>query len=257
VPGLRASSLIALAALLVAACGGGADDAVPASAPEPPPPATGANAITVSPFDEPTSTDAEAEAGDAEFPAEDPAGVLALAERHPDGEIVYQAALDGRPAVLAVVRSGQRGAIELTRDDRVVRVGVDLADATIRWTCVAEGGGEPSCADGDIGDAGSNALATAALLIGADRIRQIVTRIAAADDAYLEVEARAGGVDASCLTGSSEDGAEMRICVSPSGFVTDATDGALRATGVEVATDVDAAALERPASAGVPEVEPD
>jgi hypothetical protein len=153
-------------------------------------------------------------------------------------------ALDGRAGELTVIRSGEAGVVAVSRDDRTVRVGIDLVEAAILWVCVTEGAEEARCRDEDRDDEGASALATAALLVGEDRVRQIATRVTAAPDANLEVEARAGGVDASCLTGTSPGIGDLRVCVSPSGFITDTEEGSTRATAYEVTEEVDPLELQ-------------
>ena len=231
---------IACAALVVGSCGG-ADSVEPTATADPPPPATGANAVTVSPFDDDAASAAPTE---AVFPAPDPEGLLALAALHPDGRVLYEMMLDGTRGEMTVIRRGNVGVVAVTRDSRTVRVGVDLTDASIAWTCVTEGLKEARCKRRDIDDLGSSALATAALLVGEDRVRQIATRITNSADANLEVESRAGGVDASCLTGTSAGVGDLRICISPSGFVTDTEEGPTRAIAVKVTADVSEAELQ-------------
>ncbi len=242
------AGLALLMALALGACGGG-DEPPPGASVAPPPPATGANAVTVSPFDgEGITTGAEEEPAsptEAVFPAPDPQGLLALAALHPDGKVVYATLLDGARGELAIVRQGGVGVVEVTRETTTVRVGVRLDDASITWVCVTEGADEPRCRQRDVDDLGSSALATAALLVGEDRVRQIAARATEAADANLEVEARAGGVvDASCLTGTSAGVGDLRVCVSPSGFVTDTEEGPTSATAMEVNPDVDPLELQ-------------
>ena len=234
-------SVTLLITATLAACGGSATPNT--TAPLPPPPATGANAITISPFDQ-SGTDTAATGGQAIFPAPDPQGVLALAAQRPNGRVRYSTMLDGAQAEMTILRSGPRGVVSITRDSNTVRVGVNLDDASIAWVCVTEGAARPVCRRQDIDDQGSSALATAALLVGEDRLRQIVTRITGAADAYLEVTKRAGGVDASCLTGTAAGAGDLRLCVTPSGFVTDIEEGPTRATAIEVSPNVQPSELE-------------
>ena len=179
------------------------------------------------------------------FPALDPQGVLALAAQRPDGRVRYEAVLDGTSQEIIITRLASRAAVTVTREGRTVRVGVNLDDASIRWTCVIEGVSTPRCRNRDFDNEGSNALAAAAILVGEDRLRQIVTRISGAADVTLEDRVRAQGVDASCLAGTV-DGGNLLVCVSPSGFVTDTEEGPTRATAVEVTPDVNPADLEPP-----------
>jgi len=245
---VRGSRLLAPAALLcavfLAACGT-TRTAPPDTAVTPPPPATGQNAVTISPFDQSDAGEADvAEPTEAIFPAEDPQGLVLLAGQHPDGRIAYETMLDGSRGEMTVIRSGASGVVALTRDGRTVRVGVDLAEATILWVCISDGLREPTCRRQDRDDEGSSVLATAALLIGEDRVRQIATRAIASADASLEVDQRADGVDASCLTGTSPGMGDLRVCVSPSGFVTDTEEGPTRATAYEVTNEVDPLELQ-------------
>lgn len=239
----RIAALVAACALL-AACGLTRTEP-PDTAVEPPPPATGENAVTISPFDDQgDGTEDADEPSQAVFPAEDPQGLLDLAAQHPDGKVVYEMALDGRQGELTVIRSGEVGVVAVSRDDRTVRVGIDLVEAAILWVCVTEGAEEARCRNEDEDDEGASALATAALLVGEDRVRQIATRVTAAPDANLEVEARAGGIDASCLTGTSPGIGDLRVCVSPSGFITDTEEGSTRASAYEVSEEVDPLELQ-------------
>ena len=239
----RIAALVAACALL-AACGLTRTEP-PDTGVEPPPPATGENAVTISPFDDQgDGTEDADEPSQAVFPAEDPQGLLDLAAQHPDGKVVYEMALDGRAGELTVISSGEAGVVAVSRDDRTVRVGIDLVEAAILWVCVTEGAEEARCRDEDRDDEGASALATAALLVGEDRVRQIATRVTAAPDANLEVEARAGGIDASCLTGTSPGIGDLRVCVSPSGFITDTEEGSTRATAYEVTEEVDPLELQ-------------
>ncbi len=237
-------AVLVAACLVLAACGTTRTEP-PATQVEPPPPATGENAVTISPFEDPgDGAEDPAEPSQAVFPAEDPQDLLDLAAQHPDGKVAYETMLDGQAGELVVIRAGTAGVVAVSRDDRTVRVGVDLEEAAILWVCVTEGADEARCRDEDRDDEGSSALATAALLVGEDRVRQIATRVTAAPDANLEVEARAGGVDASCLTGTSPGIGDLRVCVSPSGFVTDTEEGPTRATAYEVTDVVDPLELQ-------------
>ena len=246
----RLLPILALAGVL-AACGGSSATPTAGTAPAPPP--TGADAVTISPFeaDGDGSAAAAAEPVEAIFPAETPAGVLALAAQHPNGRITYATILDGVQGELTLVRQGERGMIALTRDTGTVRVGVDLARSSMLWVCVSESGGEPVCRDRDFKGNGADALAAAALLIGEDRVRQIASRVAAADDGNLAVQTRANGVDASCLSGSDADAGRLLACVSPSGFVTDTEEGGTIARASQVSPDVDPQELT-PAGIGQP-----
>ena len=207
----------------------------------PPPPATGANAVTISPFDttggDTTSTDVTN--GQPIFPAPDPRGVLTLAAQHPDGRIVYATVLDGTQGEMIIARLGNSGLIATTRDAKTVRVGIDLTDSSIVWVCVTTGADTPKCRTHDFESEGANALASAALLVGEDRVRQIAARVAGTSDGTLEVQTRANKVDASCLRGTDTGVGNLLICVSPSGFVTDAQEGATIARASEVSPTVD------------------
>lgn len=235
--------LAAALAALVAGCGG--DEPVQTSTAAPPPDPTGSNAQTISPFDTLGTAAPGVETGSVAFPALDPQGVLALAAQRPDGRVRYEAVLDGTSQEIIITRLASRAAVTVTREGRTVRVGVNLDDASIRWTCVIEGVSTPRCRNRDFDNEGSNALAAAAILVGEDRLRQIVTRISGAADVTLEDRVRAQGVDASCLAGTV-DGGNLLVCVSPSGFVTDTEEGPTRATAVEVTPDVNPADLEPP-----------
>lgn len=240
---------ILIAAAALAACGGSTAGPQTQSA-EPAPPPTGANAVTVSPFDAGTgaTTSADAAATPA-FPAETPAGVLALAAQHPNGRVVYATLLDGTQGEMTLARQGDRALVAITRDTGTVRVGVNLADSSISWVCVTQGADAPTCRKRDFGNHGADALATAALLVGEDRVRQIASRIATTSDARLEVQTRANQVDASCLTGTDASAGNLLVCVSPSGFVTDTQEGSTIARAARVSPDVDPQELV-PASVG-------
>ena len=229
---------------LVAGCGGAGMDPVPVSNPDPPPPPTGETAITISALDEP-GAEGEAEPGETVFPAEAPEDILALAAQHPDGRVVYATTLDGAEGYLSITRGAGKGVVAYAQDGRTTRVGVDLENATITWTCTESDGTTPDCADGDVDQRGAIALATAALLVGEDRVRQLVSRLTGNTSAQLGDESRAG-VDASCLTGTVEDIGRLAVCVSPSGFVTDAVEGSTGAIAVEVRNAIGAADLARP-----------
>lgn len=233
-----------LTLVLAAGCGGAGMEPVPVSNPEPPPPPTGENAVTISALDEP-GAEGEVAAGDVVFPAETPEDILALAAQHPDGRVVYATTLDGAKGYLSITRGAGKGVVAYAQDGRTTRVGVDLENATITWTCTETDGAVPDCADGDVDQRGAVALATAALLVGEDRVRQLVSRLTGNTSAQLGDESRAG-VDASCLTGTVEDIGRLAVCVSPSGFVTDAVEGATSAIAVEVRNAIDTADLARP-----------
>lgn len=229
---------------LLAGCGGAGMDPVPVSNPDPPPPPTGENAVTISALDEP-GAEGDPEPGDVVFPAETPEDILALAAQHPDGRVVYATTLDGVDGFLSITRGAGQGVVAYAQDGRTTRVGVDLENATITWTCSETEGVAPDCADGDVDQRGAIALATAALLVGEDRVRQLVGRLTGNTSAQLGDESRAG-VDASCLTGTVEDIGRLAVCVSPSGFLTDAVEGATSAIAVEVRNTVETADLARP-----------
>lgn len=215
------------AALLLAACGGATAESQAPTA-EPAPPATGANAVTISPFDAGTgATTSEADATPVQplFPAESPSGVLALAAQHPNGRVVYATILNGSQGELTLARDGDQAMVAVTGDAGTTRVGVRLGDSSIRWVCVTEGADEPICKARDFKGYGAAALAAAAQLVGEDTARQITAKVAAASDGGLEVQTRANGVDASCLTGTEANGGNLMVCVSPSGFITDTEQG--------------------------------
>jgi hypothetical protein len=219
------------------------------SVPDPPPPPTGENLVTISALDEPDAA-APADPGSAVFPATDPQEILALAAQHPNGRVVYATTIDGVAGFLSITRGAGKGVVAYAQDGRTVRVGVDLEEAEITWTCVETDGLTPDCADGDIDKRGAAALATAALLTGEDRIRQLVSRLTGNTTAQLGEEQRAG-VDASCLTGTVEEIGRLVVCVSPSGFLTDIAEGSTSALAVEVRTEIDPAELEKPTATTV------
>jgi len=217
--------------------------------PDPPPPPTGDNLVTISALDEPDAA-ADARPGNAVFPATSPQEILALAAQHPDGRVVYATSIDGVSGFLSVTRGAGKGVVAYAQDGRTVRVGVDLDQAEIDWTCVEVDGRAPDCADGDTEKRGAAALATAALLTGEDRVRQLVSRLTGNTTANLGEEQRAG-VDASCLTGTVEEIGRLVVCVSPSGFLTDVAEGSTSALAVEVRTEIDPADLEKPTATTV------
>ncbi len=236
---------LAVVAILVSACGG-SSSTPPLTTATPPPPATGANVITISPFDE-SEKDSTATGGASTtpiFPAPDPAGMLALAALHPDGRIVYATVLDGTQGELTIARLGNSAMVATTRDSKTVRVGMDLTDSSITWVCVTEGADTPKCRNRDFKSEGSNALARAALLVGEDHVRQIASRITGTPDATLKVRLRANNIDASCLSGTQGGSGGLLICVSPSGFITDTKDGATIARASKVKTTFDPAELQ-------------
>lgn len=238
------------AVALLTGCGGSGTSPETATI-TPPPPATGANAVTISPFDSTgtDSTSTDLTNGQPIFPAPDPRGVLALAAQHPDGRIVYATILDGTQGELIIARLGNRGLIATTRDAKTVRVGIDLTDSSIVWVCVTTGADTPKCRNHDFESEGANALASAALLVGEDHVRQIAARVASTSDGTLDVQTRANKVDASCLRGTDTGVGNLLVCVSPSGFVTDTEEGATIARASEVSPAVDPAELN-PAGIG-------
>ena len=234
------------AALLLGACGGGSSGPN-TSAAEPPPPPTGANTVTISPLGGGSGSSTAASGGAAVFPAETPSGVLDLAAQHPDGRVRYATIVDGGQGELAVARLGSRAAIAVSDDAATTRVGLDLDRDAIAWVCFAPAAGDQTCSKSDAEHRGADALALAAQLIGDERIRQIAASASAAADATVEVRRQANGVDASCVSGSGASGAYL-LCVSPSGFVTDAEgDGAI-ARALHVDPTVAAADVAQPAS---------
>lgn len=240
----RLAPLILLSALL-AACGGSASTP-PTQSAEPAPPPTGANAVTISPFEAGAESGEATVTGsgvDAIFPAETPAGVLALAAQHPDGEVVYATILDGMQGELTLARLGNKALVRVTGDDGTTRVGVNLTTSSITWVCVVQGADAPTCRKQDFDRHGARALATAAQLVGEDAARQIAAKVAAASDGGLQVQTRANQVDASCLTGTEPSGASLMVCVSPSGFITDTEQGGTIARADAVSPDVDPASL--------------
>lgn len=243
--GGRLLPLIAAGAIL-AACGGGTSGPNTLSA-APPPPATGANTVTISPFGGSTGATTSGGGGQAVFPAETPTGVLDLAAQHPDGRVRYATALDGAQGEMTIARLGDRAAIAVTDGAETIRVGIDLRADAIAWVCSEPADGAPTCAKRDASHRGADALAFAARLIGDERLREITASAAAASDAAVEVRRQANGVDASCVSGSGAGGAYL-VCVSPSGFVTDAEgDGAI-ARALRVEATVSAADVAEPTS---------
>ena len=117
-PAGRLLPLLAIAAVL-AACGGATAGPQTQSA-APPPPPTGANAVTISPFDAGTDTAAgattAANATQAIFPAETPSGVLALAAQHPNGQVVYATVVGGTQGELTLARLGDKALVAVTGD---------------------------------------------------------------------------------------------------------------------------------------------
>ena len=92
---------------------------------------------------------------------------------------------------------------------------------------------------------GANALVTAASLIGTDRVRELVAAASATTNANVAVRTQAA-VDASCVTGTNATG-PLAICVSPSGFVTDAEGGGTIARALSVSPDVTPDDVAQPA----------
>ncbi len=246
VPARRLLPLLAVAAAL-AACGGSTASEPQTQSVAPAPPPTGANAVTISPFDAGTGTSeaAPADAGSAQaiFPAETPSGVLALAAQHPDGRVVYATIIDGTQGELTLARLGDKALVVVTGDRGTTRVGVNLTTSAITWVCVTQGADTPTCAKKDSDRKGAIALATAAQLVGEDTARQIAAKVAAASDGGLQVQTRANQVDASCLTGTEPSGGRLMVCVSPSGFVTDTEQDGTIARADVVSPDVDPASL--------------
>ncbi|MGI9186490.1 MAG: hypothetical protein ACR2J9_03040 [Gaiellales bacterium] len=239
----RLLPLLALTAVL-AACGGSAS-APPTQSVDPPPPPTGANAVTISPFEAETGQTTSADSGTAQavFPAETPSGVLALAAQHPDGQVVYATIVDGTQGELMLARLGDKALVAVTGDSGTTRVGVNLATSSITWVCVTQGADTPTCKKQDFDRNGAIALATAAQLVGEDTARQIAAKVAAASDGGLQVQTRANQVDASCLTGTEASGGNLMVCVSPSGFITDTEQNGTIARASTVTPDVDPKAL--------------
>lgn len=245
-PTRRLVPLLLVAAVL-AACGGStAGPQTQSAAPAPPP--TGANAVTISPFDGGTGTDAgattAASASQPVFPAETPSGVLALAAQHPNGEVVYATIVGGTQGELTLARLGDKGLVAVTGDSGTTRVGVNLANSSITWVCVTQGADTPTCSRKDVDRSGAIALATAAQLVGEDTARQIAAKVAAASDGGLQVQTRANQIDASCLTGTEPSGGNLMVCVSPSGFITDTEQNGTIARASTVTPDVDPKVLK-------------
>ena len=232
------------AGLALAGCGGAASGPNTTGA-EPPPPATGANTVTVSPFGSATQEAATTTAA-AVFPAETPSGVLDLAAQHPDGRVTYAILHDGSQGELTITRLGPAAAVAITTDAGTTRVGVDVEGPAITWVCTSATGEDPTCQRDDAGGAGAKALATAAALVGEDRTRQLVAAASATSDANVAVRTQANQVDASCVTGSGASGA-LVLCVSPSGFITDAEGDGQIARAISVTPDVAKADLQPPA----------
>jgi hypothetical protein len=240
----RLAPLLLVSAVL-AACGG----SIPApqtQSIEPAPPATGANAVTISPFETTGGETTSADAGTAQavFPAESPSGVLALAAQHPDGQVVYATVVDGTQGELTLARLGNKALVAVTGDSGTTRVGVNLATSSITWVCVTQGADTPTCSRQDVDRRGATALATAAQLVGEDTARQIAAKVAAASDGGLQVQTRANQIDASCLTGTEPSGGNLMVCVSPSGFITDTEQNGAIARAGTVTPDVDPKVLK-------------
>lgn len=236
---------LAAAALALVGCGGATSGPNTTGA-APPPPPTGANTVTVSPFGSATQDDAPTTAAVAVFPAETPSGVLDLAAQHPDGRVTYAIVHEGSQGELTVTRLGTAATVAVTTDAGTTRVGVDIDGPSIRWVCTAAVGEDPACYRDDAGGAGAKALATAAALVGEDRVRQLVAAASATSDANVAVRTQANQVDASCVSGSGAAGA-LVLCVSPSGFVTDAEGDGQIARAISVTPDVAQSDLDPPA----------
>ena len=239
----RLLPLLALAAVL-AACGGAtADPQTQSVVPAPPP--TGANAVTISPFEASSGETTSADSGGAQaiFPAETPSGVLALAAQHPNGQVVYATIVNGTQGELTLARLGDKALVAVTGDTGTTRVGVNLANSSITWVCVTQGADTPTCKKKDFDRNGATALATAAQLVGEDTARQIAAKVAAASDGGLQVQTRANQIDASCLTGTEPSGSNLMVCVSPSGFITDTEQNGTIARASTVTPDVDPTTL--------------
>jgi len=238
----RLLPVLALTAVL-AACGGATSSGPQTQSAEPAPPPTGANAVTISPFDAGTDTAAgattAANATQAIFPAETPSGVLALAAQHPNGQVIYATVVGGTQGELTLARLGDKALVAVTGDSGTTRVGVNLANSAITWVCVTQGADTPTCKKQDFDRNGATALATAAQLVGEDTARQIAAKVAAASDGGLQVQTRANQIDASCLTGTEPSGGNLMVCVSPSGFITDTEQNGTIARASTVTPDVD------------------
>ena len=240
----RLLPLLALT-LVLAACGGATSSGPQTQSAQPAPPPTGANAVTISPFAAGGGETTSADSGTAQaiFPAETPSGVLALAAQHPNGQVVYATILDGTQGELTLARLGDKALVAVTGDSGTTRVGVNLSTSKIIWVCVTQGADTPTCTKKDADRKGAIALATAAQLVGEDTARQIAAKVAAASDGGLQVQTRANQIDASCLTGTEPSGANLMVCVSPSGFITDTEQGGTIARASTVSPDVDPVVL--------------
>jgi hypothetical protein len=235
--------LLIVAACALAACGE-ATSGPNTDGAAPPPPATGANTVTISPFGG-SSTATETAAAEPVFPAETPSGVLDLAAQHPDGIVTYAILHEGAQGEMTIARLGGQALVAITTGTGTTKVGVDVEGPAITWVCTTPTGEDPTCTDKDEGGRGADALATAAALVGEDRVRELVAAASATSDANVVVRTQAQ-VDASCVTGTNATGG-LAICISPSGFVTDAEGGGAIARAIAVSPDVTDADLAQPA----------
>jgi hypothetical protein len=178
------------------------------------------------------------------FPAENAAGVIALAMQRPPGRVVYAVSFPQGAYRLILANDGTNAVAHQSQDTGDVWIGASVADGTISWFCTALIGETPDCRKGD---PDGTALVTAreiALVVGSEFIRSTFGPVADLPDVGYAQDEQVGR-PVSCMA-TTVDGQDLRLCSTAEGYVTQILAGPTQAIATEVSDEVPESELEPP-----------
>ncbi len=237
---LRLASIILLAGSVTAGCGSTGSGPVRRAPAE-----TGATAVVIAPPE--TSGAGSGNAAGPTLPARSATDVIALAELHPQGTVLYDVVSPGGTGTIRVSRLGSTGAIERT----ITTSGsgptwVGFADSKIVYACTSTSTGDPVCRRGDTSGAGEKAAFGVAKLLGADAVRMTFSQFLGQKGLGFAPDTQLART-VSCMAIAASIG-DYRLCVTKDGQITQLNAGATKitATSLAVASPGDVAAPTLP-----------
>lgn len=233
---LRLASIALLVGASAAACGSTGTGPVRVAPAE-----SGSTVVVVAAPAAPGATAAPARTA---FPAKSATDVIALAELHPPGTVVYNVsnASGADPAeTIRISRLGSTGAIEWTRSSGASWVG--FADSRIVYSCASTSTGSPVCRRGDPDGMGAKAAYGVAKLLGADAVRTTFSPFVGAGNKLGVAPDTQLARTVSCMAISADNG-DYRLCATKDGQITQLNAGVerIQATSMSTAVPRDVAA---------------
>lgn len=233
---LRLASLAMLVCAVAAACGSTGNGPAQSA-----PPPTGETAIVaVAPGAAIAGTSTR-----PVFPAKTAADVIALAQLHPAGTVVYDVTSSSGSGTIRISRLGAVGAVERTSPSGASWVG--FAGSKIVYGCTSSSTGDPVCQRGDASGSGLKTAYGIAKLLGSGAIRATFAQFVGSSNVGVGQDTQIGE-SVSCMA-LSADNADFRLCATKDGQITQLTAGqtSILATSIATATPKDVAAPTTPA----------